>query len=102
MENKEKTCDPRHSTHFLQLYTWPQWKCGWMATCETSEQALSPLLRGRMSYLTQAFAAAPFNSPSYHHLAGNGPNRPFHPPFLTPRQTTDRGRQTPAPLPCCK
>src|SRR5918995_4117855 len=37
MENKEKTCDPRHSSHFVQLYTWPQWKCGWMATCETSE-----------------------------------------------------------------
>jgi hypothetical protein len=63
VEKQVKTCDPRHSTRFSQLYTWPQWKCGWTATCETSEQALSPLLCGRMSCLTQAFAAAPFNSP---------------------------------------
>jgi hypothetical protein len=37
-------CDAPHSGHLLAIYTWPQWERCWTADCETSDEALSPLL----------------------------------------------------------
>src|SRR6188472_3710184 len=80
----KKSCDATHSGHVHPIYVWPQWERCWTANCETSEESPeSPaLLAGRVVH-SSAFAVISLLSPLLLLSRGNGPNGPFHPPFIS-------------------